>query len=262
MAVPRRLLFGEVAELYDTYRPSYPSELIDDLAVRSGVAPGTRILEVGAGTGKATLLFAAIGAGVVALEPSAPMAEVARRNCAGYPAVEIIERDFERWDRAGQRFPLLYCAQAWHWIDPAVGYKLARAALVDGGVLAAFWNRPAWDWSPTREALAEVYAATVPDLLTDGPMHPANEDPDADEDWQRDIADANGFSDPEVRFYDWSVDYSAHQYAGMLMTLSEIRLLADREREALLSGVRAVIDHHGGSFTVPLRTRLCLARAV
>jgi SAM-dependent methyltransferase len=262
MAVPRRLLFGEVAELYDAYRPTYPAELIDDLAAVSGVGPGTPVLEVGAGTGKATLLFAALGARVLALEPSPPMAEVARRNCADYPQVAIVESDFERWDPVGARFPLLYSAQAWHWIDPAVGYRLARTALVAGGVLAAFWNRPAWGWSPIRKALASVYTAAAPDLAPVGPTHPANENPDGDDYWEEEIAGADGLSDAEVRSYDWSIDYSAQQYAGMLTTLSEVQLLAEGEREALLNGVRAAIDEHGGTLTYPLRTWLRLARAI
>src|SRR5579864_279036 len=106
---PRRLAFGEVAELYDASRPSYPSKLIDDVLTLAqiGPAPGDapgrhrQILEVGAGTGKATTLFASRGVGVLAIEPSEQMAAVARRNCASFPEVEIVETDFECWDPAG-----------------------------------------------------------------------------------------------------------------------------------------------------------------
>ena len=47
----------------------------------------------------------------------------------------------------------------------------------------------------------------------------------------------------------------------MLATLSEIRLLAPQERNALLTGVEHAIDEHGGTLTMPMRTKLCLARA-
>jgi ubiquinone/menaquinone biosynthesis C-methylase UbiE len=46
--------FDEDAELYDRARPGYPPELFDDLAEVAGTGPGCRVLEVGAGTGKAT----------------------------------------------------------------------------------------------------------------------------------------------------------------------------------------------------------------
>ena len=69
---PRRLVFGEVAGLYDRARPSYPASLIDDLV--SWAQPGGRALEIGAGTGKATRLLAARGVSVLGIEPSAEMA--------------------------------------------------------------------------------------------------------------------------------------------------------------------------------------------
>ena len=65
-----------MADLYDHARPSYPSALVDDVLDYAGaVAAATvRALEVGAGTGKATALFAARGLNVLAIEPSAEMA--------------------------------------------------------------------------------------------------------------------------------------------------------------------------------------------
>ena len=85
----RRLAFGDVAQLYDRARPSYPSELIDDVLAFSGAAPGDRALEVGAGTGKATVRFAERGLEVLALEPSPGMAAVASRSCAPHGNVTI-----------------------------------------------------------------------------------------------------------------------------------------------------------------------------
>jgi len=125
MATPQRLVFGDVAELYDRSRPSYPDALIDDVIAAAPLREGGRALEVGAGTGKATRLFARRGVPVLAIEPSPGMAAVARRNLASFADVEIIESDFERWDPAGERFALLYSAQAWHWIDSEV--RFARA---------------------------------------------------------------------------------------------------------------------------------------
>ncbi len=118
MAQERRLAFGEVAELYDRARPGYPAELIDDVIAFAPAAGGTRALEVGAGTGKATELFAQRGLEIVALEPSAQMAAVARRNCARYENVSVEQIEFERWSPAGASFGLVFSAQAWHWIAP------------------------------------------------------------------------------------------------------------------------------------------------
>jgi len=262
MPAPRRLVFGEVADLYNRNRPSYPAALIEDLISETEVGEGVRALEVGAGTGKATTLFGAQGVPVLAIEPSPGMAAIARRNCAGFANVEIVESDFERWDPRGEGFGLLYSAQAWHWIDPELRYRRARAALVAGGLLAAFWNRPAWGASPLRDALSAVYRREAPDLATDGPMHPDNLAPDDDSGWPDEVAATDVFGHAEVRLYEWSHEYSGEDYAGLVATLSETRLLDEPARAALLGGVRAAIDEHGGLLAMPFATHVRLARAI
>jgi SAM-dependent methyltransferase len=258
----QRLVFGEVAELYDRRRPTYPEDLIDDVIALSGLDAGGRALEVGAGTGKATVLMAARGVKVLAVEPNHDMAQVARRNCAAYPAVEFVEADFERSQPEPAAFRLLYSAQAWHWVNPETRYGLARAALAEGGLLAVFWNRIDWRRSPVRDRLARVYAETAPEFEIHTPNHPGNLHPDQDEDWEAEIAQEPAFAEPEVRSYEWSVEQTGSEYVELLSTQSDIRLLSEDRRASLLSALEAAIDGLGGTLTLPLFTSLCLARAV
>ncbi|WP_460492072.1 hypothetical protein [Dactylosporangium cerinum] len=53
----RARVFGEVADDYERFRPDYPPALIDDVLAYAGL-DGAAALEVGAGTGKATVAFA------------------------------------------------------------------------------------------------------------------------------------------------------------------------------------------------------------
>jgi len=76
------LSFGSVAELYERYRLDYPGEIVDAV-VRHAGRPVRSALEVGAGTGKATRLFASRGIEVTALEPNAAMARVLARRPVG-----------------------------------------------------------------------------------------------------------------------------------------------------------------------------------
>jgi SAM-dependent methyltransferase len=263
MVRDRRLVFGEDAESYDRSRPSYPDPLIADLVGLAGLGDGGRALEIGAGTGKATAMFAARGVPVLAIEPSAEMAAVARRNCAQYPAVEIVETDFERWRPAGQEFALVYAAQSWHWIAPEVRLRRARAALSAGGLLAVFWNRPRWDRSELRKELITVYRGYGPELELDGPMHPVTNLPvDEYQDWGAEIDAGAGLEGADVRRYEWTQTYSAAGYAELIGTLSEILLMDAGLRRQLLGDIRAAIDAAGGTLTMSYITLLYLARTV
>jgi SAM-dependent methyltransferase len=258
----QRLVFGEVAERYDRYRPSYPDALIDDVASLAGLDGTATVLEVGSGTGKATRMFAARGMGVLGIEPDAAMAALARHNTSAYPNVEVVEADFEDWDPRGRTFPLVFSAQAWHWVDPAVGYAKVGEVLSPRGLLAPFWNRFAWERSELREAMADAYLREAPGLRRAGGMHPVSLDPDADADWERDIAPVQGLGEAQVRHYEWDHTFSTGDYVGLLDTASDVRLLDPSTRERLLSAVAAVIDGHGGQLRIRMRTLLCLARRI
>ena len=79
----RRESFDEVAELYALARPAYPRALVDELTKRTALGPGSRVLEVGCGTGLMTLPIAETGASIVALELGAHLAEVRGASCRG-----------------------------------------------------------------------------------------------------------------------------------------------------------------------------------
>jgi SAM-dependent methyltransferase len=258
----RRLSFGRVAELYEEARPSYPRALIEDVLAYAGLSDGDEILEVGAGTGKATRLFAAGGWRIVALEPSAEMAAVARRVCAPYPSVEIVESDFEHWHLPSARFRLLISAQAWHWTDPDTRYAKARAALRTDGALAVFWNHPDWQGCELRAELDQAYREAAPEIEKGAPMRPSTEQEDLYADWQAEIAAAAGFGSAEVRNYAWNSRHTGEQYVRLLGTASDHLLLEPATRERLLERIKAVIDGHGGAFDLTFATRLYLARAV
>src|SRR3954463_1654193 len=130
----RRQSFDARATLYDAARPSYPEALARELLATAG----RRVLEIGAGPGKATAVFARQGASIVALEPGLRLADVLRRNVAGYD-VTIENTTFEAWPIA-RPFDLVIAAQSIHWVDPSVRYPKAAEVLAPGGVLAVIRN--------------------------------------------------------------------------------------------------------------------------
>jgi SAM-dependent methyltransferase len=253
----RRLAFGSVAELYDAARPSYPSELVDDVLAYAGEPRDA--LEVGAGTGKATELFVSRShppLRVVAIEPSGDMAAVASRKAATASATVLVT-DFESASLPEHAFDLVYSAQAWHWIDPARRFGLARRALRDGGALAAFWNRADWDRCPLAGELSAAYERAGVTLQDAGPMYPgAPTRLDIGDSWEREAAPAA----TETRVYRWAQRYGAAEYVELMATHSDHILLSHDGQRRLYAEVAATIDAHGGSLELPYATLLCLAR--
>src|SRR4051812_4997557 len=93
-----RTTFEQVPELYDRARPAYPEELFDDLGALAGLREGARLLEIGCGTGQATLPLARRGYSVVCVELGAGLAAVAQRKLAQFPQVEVVNANFEAWE--------------------------------------------------------------------------------------------------------------------------------------------------------------------
>jgi SAM-dependent methyltransferase len=88
----RRTSFDAQAELYDAVRPLYPDALADDVIARGG----RRVLEIGTGTGQATVVFARRGASIVAIEPGPRLAAVLRREPLDQPERNRGDPAFER----------------------------------------------------------------------------------------------------------------------------------------------------------------------
>lgn len=260
----RRRSFGGAAERYDRARPDYPAQLVDDVIAFAGAAPGEEVLEVGVGTGKAARMFCDRGLRVLGVEPDPRMAAVASQQAAtAAHNLRILVSDFEAAELPGDAFPLVYSAQAWHWVQPERGFAKAHQCLRRGGVIAAFWNRVDWTRCELRAELDDAYNRSGVDLVENGPMDPADTRSfELGEEWREQVAAAGGFAGVEVRSYTRTLRYTSGEYVELLQTHSDHILLYPDVREQLLEAVASVIDSHGGVLRLPSPTILCLARAV
>lgn len=129
----RALSFGAAAEAYERFRPGYPAELYDMVMAYAG-HPVRTALEIGAGTGKATRLFAQRGLAVTATEPDGAMLAELRKHV---PAnVRTVQAAFEDL-RPGKRYELVYAAAALHWTHPEGRWSRMAALLEPGGVFTS-----------------------------------------------------------------------------------------------------------------------------
>jgi SAM-dependent methyltransferase len=204
--------FGGAAHSYDTYRPRYPDPLIDDV-LASGVR---RLLDVGAGTGIASMQFVERGVDVLAVEPDTRMASVAQAK--GMP-VEIAA--FEQWEPAGRRFDRVVFAASFHWVDPAVALPKIRGILGDGGKLALIWNRLR-PTRPTRAQFESIYKdyMDIDARAADGKPGDLT-----------DLLTGAGFTVTH-RSYQHNLHYSTQQWVDIAFTFSNhLTLAADKATE-------------------------------
>ncbi len=111
-----RLLFDRSAADYDVARPGYPERLIEELVARSGIPDGGRILEIGCGTGQLTVLLAAGGYTITAVELGRELSRLATMKLESFPNTTVVCADFERWDVEPGGADLVVSAQAFHWM--------------------------------------------------------------------------------------------------------------------------------------------------
>lgn len=132
-----------IAGIYEEIRPSYPEKLIKDVISKADLKLNNVLLEIGAGTGKATKQFAEKGFKINAIEIGEDMAEILKDKCADYPSVSVDVSSFEEWNNPNnQKYDMIYSAQAFHWIDKNIKYKKCYGLLKDKGHLILFWYSP------------------------------------------------------------------------------------------------------------------------
>jgi SAM-dependent methyltransferase len=238
--------FGSDAERYDRHRPSYPPELIAWLRIGG---PGTAV-DVGCGTGQVGQLLLEAGWHVVGVEPDERMAAVARRK--GLP---VEGARFEDWVPSVRGVDLVCSGQAWHWVDPAIGYSKAAEVLRSGGRLAVFWN--AYSYEPqVAAALADVYGRHAPDLLHDSvPLGTA------DRHNEQDVVNlkASGlFAEAELRSFEHQREQSVTDWLEELLTHSIHSRLDASRVDRLVSELAAALGAvSNGRITVRYET--CVA---
>lgn len=244
-----RETFTQDAELYDRARPGYPLALFDDLAELTGIGPGCRVLEIGCGTGKATVPLAERGCRIVAVELGEQMAALARRTLAGFPGVEVVTCAFEDWPLPDEPFDLVFCATAFHWIDPAVRVAKSADALRIGGALATVATHHAKD-GPEDACYVRWDPGTPPGMMTAAAVAMEGEE----------INDSGRFGPVSFRSRRWEREYDTEAYLDLVRTYSRYGVMEPRAQRGLLDCVRRAIDDcRGGRIAKPFQSELRVA---
>ncbi len=136
----RRVLFGDDVAAYEHGRPPYPARVFELLRSVGALEPGCRVVEIGPGTGVATVELLGAGAAVTAVELSDALADRLEERFGGL-GLSVVRAAFEQADLPDGSFDLVASATAFHWVVPT-DEGLARCAdlLRPDGWLALWWN--------------------------------------------------------------------------------------------------------------------------
>lgn len=267
----RKHSFDAGARLYDRFRPGYPEPLFNDLVRMSGIPVAGRILEIGPGTGQATLPLARRGFSITGIELGASMARLCRENLAAFPNVEILNTAFEDWQPVGhdrnrpaisdrvpradcpEPFDLALSATAFHWIPAKLAFTRCAKVLRPSGSLALLWNFVDVPDNRFYNDLRALYRRIAPQVhLSKPPEERILRQ-------SRKITSSGLFGPVTILRYPWQKEYTADSYIGLLKTMSDHAILAPKVRNEVFRAIRKLIDAHGGSFVRPVIAVLFLA---
>ncbi|MDQ2941508.1 MAG: methyltransferase domain-containing protein [Chloroflexota bacterium] len=252
-----RRTFDQDAELYDRARPGYPAELFEDLATEAGLRAGSRILEIGCGTGQATVPLAERGYEIVCVELGAELAAVARRKLARFPSVEVAIAPFESWPLPPRAFDAVVSATAFHWIDAQIRVTKSADALRLRGALATIsTHHVAGGDERFFAAVQACYERWDPGTTTASRLPKAGDIASNSQELDR----SGRFGTALFRRHEWDATYSTGEYLDLLRTYSGHGALDPPAREGLVDCIGDLIQtHFHGRVTKRYLTELRIA---
>jgi ubiquinone/menaquinone biosynthesis C-methylase UbiE len=249
-------MFNQAADYYDRFRPSYPREIIHTLIEKSRISKGSKLLEIGSGSGKATVLLKDGEYNICCIDPGLDLVRKGNENFSAYPNVRFICSRFEEYKLEEQSYELIYAAQSFHWVPQPIGFEKCAYILKEKGYLAPFWNMYiTYDNEVDRELLeiSSRYGGFA-DFLSE-------------EDCEKRISSITNsieksglFTKPEVYRHLWKQTYTADEYYGFALNGNAFMQKSDSEKDKAYRELIDLADRHGGVIERPYLCVLYIAR--
>lgn len=242
---------------YDKSRPGYPSELFEDIFDYANLCSGSIVIEIGIGTGQATLPFLQKGCNLTAVELGDRLAGYCKQKFSAYEKFNIINADFLKADLPEKHFDLILSATAFHWIPKDSGYAKIKSLLKSNSVLALFWNHPFVSNTEDKTNLASmaVYQKYRP-----------NDKPPIQFDESKCQVIINelahyGFRDIHSKIYRRTRTLTSEEYINLIKTYSDHNALPEQIRFAFEKDMKQAIDEVGGIINIFDTIDLYLSKA-
>ncbi|XMB86068.1 class I SAM-dependent methyltransferase [Mycoplasmatota bacterium WC44] len=238
--------FNSVYDQYDKWRPTYVKELYKTLNQFKQLNNSTSALEVGIGTGQATLPILKTGCLVTAVELGDKLAEYTKKKFEDYDNFNVVNCKFEEFKSIPNSYDLIFSASAFHWIPEKMGYEKVFSLLKPRGVFARFANHPYKDKGREEmfNAIQELYKEYMPG------SSPDDEYDDKRAKKRSDIADKYGFINTTYKLFKRTRTFTAKEYIALLGTYSDHIAIEETIRNEFFSKIERVIKDFGDEITL------------
>lgn len=238
--------FNEVFSEYDKWRPTYVKELYEDIFAAKEINQSSKVLEIGIGTGQATLPILEKGCSLTAVELGDKLAGYTKQKFIGYEKFEVKNMAFQDFQSPADSFDLIFSASAFHWIPEETGYTKVYQMLKSGGVFARFANHPYKDKGreELHAALQKIYARYMPGALSGG------EYSEEDAKVRADINKKYGFVDMSYKLYHRTRTFNAKEYISLLGTYSDHLAIEEQTRLKFFTEIQKAIEDSGNEIRI------------
>jgi SAM-dependent methyltransferase len=194
---------------YGRFRPDYPAALFDHIRSLWPPAPKPVVIDVGAGTGKASAPLVEYGAAVTSIEPSLAMIAEGRRCC---PRLLYVCAAAEELPIQSNAADMVIAAQSFHWFDASRALAEFARILKRDGYVSLFWN------SRTSDSPA---AKLFDDLVRK--WNPEHNHGYRDKDWSIPIRHSGLFENIEHRQFHRDVPMTIDDWLGLSRSISYVQ---------------------------------------
>ena len=206
-----RNTFDELSADYSRYRPRYPDALSEYLVDRCGLTARSRVLDVGAGTGKGSAMLAEHGIRPVSVEQSFLMI---RQGVDAYPGSRFVCGNAEALGVASASFDLVTSAQALHLFDLDRSLPEFARVLKPGAFLAVYWY---------CLDLSLAHTQAIAGLLDSFESSHDALDQAGQADWQARLEHGGRFEVVDQQRFSYSVPMTSEDWVGLARTIPALR---------------------------------------
>ena len=239
--------FNVYAKNYQTARPNYPDNLFELYSEKYDLKPGAEILEVGSGSGIASVELAKNGYKLTCIEPGEKLVEIAKEKLKDYKNINFEIKTFEDF-KTDKKYNAIMFFTAFHWVNHEDAFARMKDMLKPGGKIFIIWNtflQPVSNLAKKINALYPEYlpeaykTASEPELINKNCVKKLH-------DRIVEIVNQEDYELVAIDRMTMHVHYGADEYPKLLLTFPVISEYEEVAKEKFITAVKEEIENSPG----------------